>query len=120
MLLRPASFCFGTLFALIVVYLLGPQYSAVTDYVKHFETKVPRNDGPSTNEANATRPSSVISSVTNRTLGFEKILAVGLPERSDRRDTLTMTATINEIELEWVDAVKGSEMNKKAWPAVCG
>ena len=31
-----------------------------------------------------------------------------------------MTAAVNDIELEWVDAVKGSEMNKKAWPAVCG
>lgn len=53
-------------------------------------------------------------------LQFEKILAVGLPERFDRRDTLIMTATINDIELEWMDAVKGSEMNRKAWPAVCG
>ena len=31
-----------------------------------------------------------------------------------------MTATVNDIELEWVDAVKGSEMKKEAWPAVCG
>ncbi|KAL9622094.1 MAG: hypothetical protein Q9204_008062, partial [Flavoplaca sp. TL-2023a] len=117
MLLRPASFCFGTLSALLVVYCYGPQYSTVSDYVTQFETEVPRNDGLSTDEANATRSSSIMSSVANRTLGFEKILALGLPDRSDRRDTLTMTATVNDIELEWVDAVKGSEMNKKAWPA---
>ncbi|KAL9026022.1 MAG: hypothetical protein Q9180_007553 [Flavoplaca navasiana] len=117
MLLRPASFCFGTLSALLVFYCYGPQYSAVTDYVTQSETEVPRNDGQATDEANATRSSTTMSSVTNRTLGFEKILAVGLPERSDRRDTLTMTATVNDIKLEWVDAVKGSEMNKKAWPA---
>ena len=69
MLLRPASFCFGTLSALLVVYCYGPQYSAVTDYVTQFETAVPRNDGPPTDDANATRPTSIMSSVTNRTLG---------------------------------------------------
>lgn len=138
MLLRPASFCVGTLFALIVVYFFGPRYSAVTDYVKHFDTNVARTDDPSTNATNVAQPDSGISSITNRTLGvsdepvlpfgdqlnnslqFEKVLVVGLPERSDRRDTLTMVAAINDIKLRWVDAVKGSEMERKAWPAVCG
>ena len=69
MLLRPASFCFGTLSALLVFYCYGPQYTAVTDYVSQSETEVPRNDGQATDEAYATQPSSIMSSVTNRTLG---------------------------------------------------
>ena len=49
---------------------------------------------------------------------FEKILALGLPERSDRRDTLTLTAAVNDIQLEWINAVKGDDLHRKAWPAV--
>ena len=50
---------------------------------------------------------------------FEKILAVGLPERSDRRDALTLMSSYQHITLEWMDAVKGQDIEQVAWPAVC-
>ena len=49
---------------------------------------------------------------------FEKILALGLPERSDRRDTLTLMSSYQNVKLEWMDAVKGEDVKKVAWPAV--
>ena len=50
---------------------------------------------------------------------FEKILAVGLPERSDRRDALTLMSSYQKVTLEWMDAVKGQDIKKVAWPTVC-
>lgn len=49
---------------------------------------------------------------------FEKILALGLPERSDRRDALTLMSSYQNVKLEWMDAVKGQDIKRVAWPAV--
>ena len=49
---------------------------------------------------------------------FEKILALGLPERSDRRDALTLMSSYQNVKLEWMDAVKGEDIKQVAWPAV--
>lgn len=60
---------------------------------------------------------SIQDVLSNSTLGFEKILAINLPSRSDRSDLLTLAALQTDIELEWMDGVKGSEISPKAWPA---
>ena len=49
---------------------------------------------------------------------FEKILALGLPERSDRRDALTLMSSYQNVKLEWMDAVKGEDIKQVAWPTV--
>lgn len=49
---------------------------------------------------------------------FEKILALGLPERSDRRDALTLMSSYYNVKLEWMDAVKGEDIKQVAWPSV--
>ena len=49
---------------------------------------------------------------------FEKILALGLPERSDRRDALTLMSSYHSVKLEWMDAIKGEDIKQVAWPAV--
>ncbi|KAL8688519.1 MAG: hypothetical protein Q9224_004862 [Gallowayella concinna] len=85
-----------------------------TDYV---ESTHAHPDLISAKSTSPSEPYSIKPLVTNATLGFEKVIAIGLPERSDRRDTLTLTATINDIDIEWIDAVKGTDVHKKAWPA---
>ncbi len=49
---------------------------------------------------------------------FEKIFGLSLPERSDRRDRLSLVGTFFDIRIEWLDAVRGEDINKKAWPPV--
>ncbi|TGO61323.1 hypothetical protein BCON_0028g00400 [Botryotinia convoluta] len=56
------------------------------------------------------------SDVSNSTLGFQKILAVGLPERSDKRDALTLISSLTGFNIEWVDGVKGEAVSDKAVP----
>ncbi|UKZ49500.1 hypothetical protein TrVGV298_003747 [Trichoderma virens] len=54
--------------------------------------------------------------VTNKTLGFEKVIAIGLPERSDKRDALELMASLTGFDIEWVDGVRPSSIPNKAIP----
>ena len=54
--------------------------------------------------------------VANRTLGFEKIIALGLPERTDKRDALTLMAALSDIDIEWIAGVKPEDIPAKAVP----
>ncbi|KAI0122332.1 glycosyltransferase family 25 protein [Daldinia grandis] len=57
-----------------------------------------------------------INRVANGTLGFEKIFAVGLPERSDKRDAIALTSTLTGFAVDWVDGVRGETVPDKAVP----
>ncbi|KAK7962394.1 uncharacterized protein PG986_003219 [Apiospora aurea] len=54
--------------------------------------------------------------VTNSTLGFSKIFVIGLPERTDKRDAMTLTSSLTGFNLEWIDGVKGEAVPDKAIP----
>ncbi|KAH0489130.1 hypothetical protein TgHK011_009574 [Trichoderma gracile] len=54
--------------------------------------------------------------VENKTLGFERVIAIGLPERSDKRDALELMASLTGFDIEWVDGVKPSSIPNKAVP----
>jgi hypothetical protein len=49
---------------------------------------------------------------------FEKVYAINLPERSDKRDSMLLQAELTNFTLEMVDGVLGSEVSKKALPHV--
>lgn len=57
-----------------------------------------------------------INRVTNSTLGFSKIFVIGLPERTDKRDAMTLTSSLTGFSLEWIDGVKGESVPDKAIP----
>lgn len=57
-----------------------------------------------------------INRVTNDTLGFSKIFVVGLPERTDKRDALTLTAALTGFHVDFVDGVRGETIPDKALP----
>lgn len=63
-------------------------------------------------------PSSSIgqSVIANETLGFEKIFAVGLPERSDKRDALALTSSLTGFKIDWIDGVRGESVPDEAVP----
>ncbi|EAU38488.1 conserved hypothetical protein [Aspergillus terreus NIH2624] len=41
--------------------------------------------------------------IKNETLGFEKIYAIGLKERTDKRDFLTLAASVHGMKVKWLD-----------------
>lgn len=55
-----------------------------------------------------------INRVTNDTLGFSKIFVVGLPERTDKRDALSLTAALTGFHVDFVDGVRGESIPDKA------
>jgi hypothetical protein len=57
-----------------------------------------------------------VKQIENGTLGFEKIFAIGLPERSDKRDALALTTSLTGFKIDWVDGVRGQSISDKALP----
>lgn len=47
---------------------------------------------------------------------FEKIYVINLPERSDRRDSLSIAAASAGIDIEWVAGVDGSLVDDRVLP----
>ncbi|KAI1444883.1 glycosyltransferase family 25 protein [Annulohypoxylon stygium] len=56
------------------------------------------------------------SDIFNGTLGFEKVFVIGLPERSDKRDALTLMSSLTGFRLSWIDGVAGKTITDKALP----
>ncbi|KAH8813116.1 hypothetical protein F5884DRAFT_673012 [Xylogone sp. PMI_703] len=57
-----------------------------------------------------------IGRATNETLGFQKIIVVGLKERSDRRDAIALQSSLTGIHVEFIDGSNGSSISMKALP----
>ncbi|KAL6249490.1 hypothetical protein RBB50_003343 [Rhinocladiella similis] len=64
----------------------------------------------------ATGPTGSMEDISNRTLGFEKIFAISMPSRSDKRDSIAVQASLTNFDLEFVDGVAGDSVDKKALP----
>jgi GR25 family glycosyltransferase involved in LPS biosynthesis len=54
------------------------------------------------------------SDVHNRTLGFQKVFAIGLPTRTDKRDLLDLAASVTGIDVTWLPGVLYEDVNPKA------
>lgn len=57
-----------------------------------------------------------INRVANDTLGFAKVFVVGLPERTDKRDAISLSSALTGFDIEWVDGVRGETIPDKAVP----
>ena len=65
---------------------------------------------------NGSQDLSLVQHVFNRTLGFQKIFAVGLHERTDKHDALSLAASLTGIDLTWSAGVKAEYISPKATP----
>jgi hypothetical protein len=60
-----------------------------------------------------------ISDVHNATLGFQKIYAISMPSRTNKRDYLALMGLVSGLEIDFADGVNGSEMHPRSYPSVC-
>ncbi|EQL02361.1 glycosyltransferase family 25 protein [Ophiocordyceps sinensis CO18] len=67
-------------------------------------------------DPHAPRQTTILEEINNTTLGFEKIFVVGLPSRTDRRDGMALQAALSNLEIDFVDGVKDSNVAEKAIP----
>ncbi|KAJ5912336.1 hypothetical protein N7504_001219 [Penicillium tannophilum] len=59
---------------------------------------------------------SVLAHIQNQTLGFEHVYAIGFKERTDKRDFLTLAASVTGFKVEWQEGVKPDDLLQKAMP----
>lgn len=58
-----------------------------------------------------------VNRVTNATLGFQKVLVLHLPSRSDKRDALALASALTGFgPVEYVEGVRGDTVPDKALP----
>ncbi|KAF2264500.1 hypothetical protein CC78DRAFT_516679 [Lojkania enalia] len=57
-----------------------------------------------------------LTDIHNSTLGFQKILVLNLPFRTDRRDAITLAAATSNIKLEFIDGITGDSIRQSAYP----
>jgi hypothetical protein len=48
---------------------------------------------------------------------FQKIFAVSMPHRSDKRDYLALMSLVSHLDIDFVDGVNGSLIHPNALPA---
>lgn len=75
---------------------------------RFFTLKQPAADPPP--------PPNLLDHIDNSTFGFEKIFVVGLPSRTDRRDGMVLQAAVSDIEIEFIDGVRGDDVLNNAIP----
>ncbi|OAP54916.1 hypothetical protein AYL99_10616 [Fonsecaea erecta] len=63
-----------------------------------------------------TRGSNQIDHVYNTTLGFQRIFAINLPQRTDKRDLNTIAASFAGFQVDYLPGVKVEEVIEKAAP----
>ncbi|KAJ5168012.1 uncharacterized protein N7482_003606 [Penicillium canariense] len=76
-------------------------------------TTSPLNDSSNLEE----QTNELLRDIANTTLGFERVFAIGFSDRMDKRDAMTTGASLLDMDLEWIEGVRASEMNDKAYPA---
>ncbi|KAF7563759.1 hypothetical protein G7046_g371 [Stylonectria norvegica] len=54
--------------------------------------------------------------ISNQTLGFQKVIAIGLKERTDKRDAMSLMSAMTGFKIDWVNGVKAEAISQKAVP----
>ncbi|KAK3305266.1 glycosyltransferase family 25 protein [Chaetomium strumarium] len=54
--------------------------------------------------------------IQNRTLGFQHIFAINLPPRTDRRDAMTIAASLSNLNVTWIDGIAGNDVLDEVLP----
>jgi hypothetical protein len=51
-------------------------------------------------------------------LQFSKVFVIALPERSDKKDAMSISASLTGVKFDWIDGVNGDLIPQKAIPPV--
>ncbi|KAH8903875.1 hypothetical protein BR93DRAFT_884624 [Coniochaeta sp. PMI_546] len=120
---RPALLAGAVFFAVLTLLYLGSSHSAT--YIPNFKLSPSSSSSSSSSKPSysqlygpdyhgSSTPST--NRVTNATLGFSRIFAIGLPSRSDKRDALTLASALTGFRIDWMPGVRGESVPDKAVP----
>ncbi|OOQ90679.1 hypothetical protein PEBR_03211 [Penicillium brasilianum] len=57
-----------------------------------------------------------IQDIMNATLGFNKVLAINIPSRTDKRDQLVLGSSLTGFVIDFIDGVDAKGINPKTYP----
>ncbi|KAK8064953.1 hypothetical protein PG994_007591 [Apiospora phragmitis] len=115
--MRQIGLGIATFVVAIIFILWSPRRREYQPYSPSISTPVPASSGRSFGpDYHGQSSPADINRVTNSTLGFSKIFVIGLPERTDKRDAMTLTSSLTGFNLEFIDGVKGEAVPDKAIP----
>ncbi|KAF3390633.1 hypothetical protein F1880_008969 [Penicillium rolfsii] len=57
-----------------------------------------------------------IHDIMNATLGFNKVLAINIPSRTDKRDQLVLGSALTGFVIDFIDGVNADAINPKTYP----
>ncbi|KAI3400357.1 hypothetical protein diail_3374 [Diaporthe ilicicola] len=78
-------------------------------------SKSPSEPAPTASQ-NESTPEAPDELIHNTTLGFQEVFVINLPERTDKRDALSLISALTDIKLTWTSAIRGSNVPDKALP----
>lgn len=84
--------------------------------VEHDELSSDRSQEPPPASEPDTSDEVFTNMIHNETLGFDKIFVINLPERTDKRDAMSLTAALTGMKLTWTSALRGTSVPDKALP----
>ncbi|KAL2817943.1 hypothetical protein BDW59DRAFT_175352 [Aspergillus cavernicola] len=57
-----------------------------------------------------------LHSITNGTLGVQKVFAISLPSRLDKRDNIVLGSSVSDFHVEFIDGMTPDQINPKTYP----
>ncbi|KAK5936647.1 hypothetical protein PMZ80_011112 [Knufia obscura] len=60
---------------------------------------------------------ALLQNILNTTLGFERILVINLPERTDHHDGMVLAGDVTGLHIEFVPGIRGEAVADKVLPA---
>jgi len=106
--LSPVKIAVYTVSALVSIFIFA-RLLQTTDTTTDVAAKLPFFGKQS-------KLSKLAHPIQNNTLGFEKIFVLNLPERTDKRDAMSLAAALTNISVEYIDGVRGDEVVNKSLP----
>ncbi|KAL3457118.1 hypothetical protein BJX64DRAFT_280868 [Aspergillus heterothallicus] len=61
-----------------------------------------------------------LHSITNESLGVEKVFAISLASRLDKRDNIVLGSSVSGFNVEFIDAMTPDQVNPKTYPYLDG
>lgn len=88
-----------------------PESKTVLNHVRQAQVNIQHN-GPNSLQHTV----SDNHGLDNATLGFQKIFAINLPSRTDKRDGMLLASRLTGFHIEFIDGVDPAEIPRKALP----
>ncbi|KAJ9497739.1 hypothetical protein LTR99_007372 [Exophiala xenobiotica] len=109
-ILLPCLFAAGVVLHLLIVNTTG-YFALPADFDSILPSRETLSAIPSIGKS-----TDSLQDISNRTLGFQEIFVISLPERTDKRDAIGLQASVTDLSLTYETGVYGADVPAEARP----